>query len=121
MVDVSSYSITHWTSPQLSTGPVEDRRGYDASANAPTATGEVAATGGGEIGTGEQLAHYPAFIQTHRLQIQENNWQLPSLQERHAGHFSPCLQRRIDRWRQKQFAARRPAVNGRASTTHITS
>ncbi len=121
MADVSYYSITHWTSPQLSARPVDDRGGYGAFANAPIATGEVLAAWGSEIGTGEQLAHNPAFIQTHSLQIEENNWQLPSLQERDAGHFSPYLQRRIDRWRQKQFAASRPAVNGRASTTHITS
>ncbi|MBX3058510.1 MAG: hypothetical protein KF770_18765 [Anaerolineae bacterium] len=122
MVDVSTYySITHWTAPQLSSHPVNERGGHGAFANAPIATGEVGATGGGEIGTVEQLAQYPRFIQTHSLQIEENNGQLPLLQERYAGHFSPYLQRRIDRWRQKQFATSRPAVNGRASTTHLTS
>ncbi|HRQ39267.1 MAG TPA: SET domain-containing protein-lysine N-methyltransferase [Chloroflexota bacterium] len=197
MADVSYRSITHWTAPQLSARPVDDKGGYGVFANAPIAAGDVVATWGGEIVTGEQLAHYPAFIQTHTLQIEENlfikpldgvpsepadfinhscnpnlglsgqitlvalrpispgeelcfdyamsdgspydefdcacgsphcrgrvtgnDWQLPSLQERYAGHFSPYLQRRIDRWRQEQFAASRPAVNGRASTTHIQS
>lgn len=121
MADVSYHSITHWTSPQLSARPVDEKGGYAAFANAPIAADEVVAVWGGEIVTGERLAQYPRFIQTHSLQIEENNGQLPLLQERYAGHFSPYLQRRIDRWRQKQFAASRPAVNGRASTTHLTS
>ncbi|MCL4265085.1 MAG: hypothetical protein KJ069_17845 [Anaerolineae bacterium] len=122
MADVSYRSITHWTAPQLSARPVDEKGGYAALANALIAAGEVVATWGGEIVTGEQLAHYPAFIQTHSLQIEENlYWWLPTLQKRYAGHFSPYLQRRIDRWRQKQFTVSRPAVNGRASTTPIQS
>jgi len=197
MADVSLHSITHWTAPQLSARPVDEKGGYGVFATAPIAAGEVVTAWGGEIVTGEQLAQHPAFIRTHSLQIEENlfikpldgvpsepadfinhscdpnlglrgqitlvalrpiapgeelcfdyamsdgsaydefdcacgtahcrgrvtgnDWQLPTLQERYAGHFSPYLQRRIDRWRQKQFAASRPAVNGRAQPTQTMS
>ncbi|MBE7532351.1 MAG: hypothetical protein HND44_18750 [Chloroflexi bacterium] len=120
MADVSYHSIAHRTAPQRCTRPV-DEGGFGALANAPIATGDVVAAWGSEIGTGEQLAQYHPFIQTHSHQIEENNWQLPFLQERYVCYLSPYLQRCIDRWRQKQFTASRPAINGRASPTHITS
>ncbi|MCL4878423.1 MAG: SET domain-containing protein-lysine N-methyltransferase [Anaerolineae bacterium] len=46
-----------------------------------------------------------------RGRITGNDWQIPELQRRYAGHFMPYLQRRIDALRKERYE--REKVNGR--------